>query len=178
MKKIILLAIIALTIHAFAQDRHSMFNMYHPASIPMKHFTGISEDTEGSSSHLFPQKNLLSDLKHQTPEPLGFIQLMDSIVYWEWNMSSKGWILDRKAINYVYDAAHNPLGFEYQTWNGSAWENYLKLSIAYDASNNPLSFLVQTWNGSAWENYSLYTYAYDSNNIMLSELYQSWYGSA
>ena len=110
--------------------------------------------------------------------PFSLIALVDSFYFWKWDTLSNGWIFNEKHINSVYDANNNQTSSLIQHWNGSAWENYRKLSLSYDANNNLTNLLYQTWNGSAWENDFKYSYSYDASNNLISRIDQNWNGSA
>lgn len=63
-----------------------------------------------------------------------------------------------------------------ETWSGTAWEKYSKLTNSYDANCLLSTLLLQTWNAtsSTWENSVLTKNTYGSNNQISTQLLQSW----
>src|ERR1017187_7757685 len=128
MEKTLLLAIIALSINAFAQNNK-------PKLSTTENFLVRTELEGRTPSKINSDRNFGQAYKHQTPDQ-GSLQLFDSIYYWDWDTISTGWKNYHKSINYVYDSKNNLTSELDQIWNGSLWENSYKRFYAYDANNN------------------------------------------
>ncbi len=55
----------------------------------------------------------------------------------------------------------------YQNWNGSDWENTMKLTSSYDENNNGVEILGQQWINSNWVSYMKWITTFDENNNMI-----------
>jgi hypothetical protein len=200
MKKVLLFAIVALSVNAFAQNNQPPSN----SIINLRDMMGLAGKTKSDGRATM---NLRQPFKLQTPNQGSLIQIFDSVYDWEWDTISNGWMINFKTINYVYDpnnnliseidqekvgtawvnsrkststydTKHNRTSILYQIWNDSAWVNSAQHIYTYDVNNNRTSELVQTWKNSTWGNVHEYTYMYDSKNNMISDLFQNWNGSA
>jgi hypothetical protein len=177
MKKVLLFAILALSINAFAQTKHPISNSKKDIQGWMKGGGLRMEDRGWKTSDNYSEMNLRQVIKHQTPEQRELIQIFDSIYYWQWDTLSNGWKIDSKTIKIVYDANNNRISKIVQKWNGSAWNNYAQYTYTFDANNIQTSTLYQTWNSSAWVNSWRHIFTYNANNYLISELDQEWSGS-
>ena len=131
MKKLLLFAILALSINAFAQNKQPMLNLQHQPSKSMEDIQGRMDKERINKSHspedmlsaINPKSHQEQTIKHQTPDPLELIQIIDSIYSWQWETLSLGWELYFKYVDYVYDNNYNLTSNTGQYWYGSAWEN-------------------------------------------------------
>jgi hypothetical protein len=171
MRKTLLLAIVALSIHAFAQRNQPALNL-------MGNVPGRMELTGKTTSHLQSGRNFKQTLKLQAHKPGDLIQVFDSDYVWRWDTLSIGWGIAYKENNFLYDARHNLTGYTDQYWNGSFWENGQRFIFTYDVNYNQTSDLAQTWTGINWENLWQDIYTYDASNNQTSYLSQTWSGSA
>src|ERR1039457_2988140 len=145
MKKTLFLAILALSINAFAQN-----NL--PISNSAKNFRGKTEPSGRKTSDILSESNFGQGFNHQISNPSSLIPINDSIYGWQWDTINVGWKIYYKEINIVYDTHHNLTSALSQTWNGSAWVNQSQTIFTYDANNNRTSFIEKNWNGSNWVN--------------------------
>jgi len=174
MKKIVLFAIIALSINAFAQIKQPTSDMQSPTSNLKENVRGHMIDREWNTSRIYSEDNAEQVINHQPLKQRKLIQIDDSIYWWQWDTINIGWKINYKYIDMVYDAKKNLTSQLGQSWNGSAWVNSDQYIYVYDANNNEISELSQSWNGSAWENSLQYIYTYDANNNQTSYIKQSW----
>ncbi len=101
MKKVLLFAILALSINAFAQNKQPMLNLQHQPSKSMEDVQGRMDKERINKSHspedmlsaLNPKSHQGQAFKHQTTEPLELIQIYDSIYYWQLGCN-KHWMGD------------------------------------------------------------------------------------
>ena len=171
MKKILLFAILALSINAFAQSKH-------PSSNSLENVRGRMELEGKTTFSTHSDRNLGQAFKHQTPNQDSLIKIFDSIYMWQWDTLNIGWRIYNKTINMVYNANHKQTSYIVQSWNESAWVNAEEQNLTYDVNNNLTSELIQSWNGTAWVNYTQFIFTYDVNNNWISGLNQNWNGSA
>ena len=160
----------ALSMKALAQIKHPTSRVNENVQDKM-HNAGMK------TSKLNSKMILGKDIKLQTHSPQDLIQIYDSIYNWVWDSISAGWTIDSKTIKMVYNAHNNETSELDQSWDGSAWINYMQFTFAYDANNNLTNSIWQSWNGSVWVNYRQNTYSYDANNNEISYLWQIWDGS-
>lgn len=97
----------------------------------------------------------------------------DSIYRWAWDLVTTDWALEKKTIDFMYDAQSNLTGNRIQSYIGSTWENATLYSATYDANNYPLTLTYKSWDGTSWGNDELTTYTYDVNGNLTSETNQS-----
>ena len=178
MKTLLLSAILAFSINAFAQTNTTDYYFQHQKSNSSVYLVDKMNRGDLQTSNSYSEIIAGKITQHQKHQPSSLIQIYDSIYYWQWDTISMGWIIDSKTISIVYDVNHNLISEIIQSWDGSAWGNFYKFTFTYDANNNQISYLRQNWNGSAWVNSSQSTYTYDANNNLLCELGQSWNDSA
>jgi hypothetical protein len=119
MKKVLLFAILALSINAFGQNKQPMLNLQHQPSKSMEDVQGTisnermnkSHSPEGMPSELNPKSHHGQSLQHQTLEPLELIQIYDSIYIWDWDTLNIGWKNEYKYIDFVYGADNKPTSY-------------------------------------------------------------------
>jgi hypothetical protein len=169
MKKVLLFAIIALCMNAFAQNKM-------PESKPVVNSMGRFENTGTRKCSVHSGMNLKQDLKQQQPGSGSLIQIFDSLYEWQWDTIQIAWRLSDKYIDMIYDANHNLKSCRVLGWAAGAWTNSMTYKFTYDAGNNQTIMLCQLWNGSTWVDSWQYKDTYDANNNMTSELYQTWNG--
>jgi len=169
MKKVVLFAILALSINASAQSKH-------PKLPSVENIQGRMENTGIKTFDIHSERNFGQAIKHQTPDQCSLIQLYDSIYEWHWDTLSNGWKINNKYINYVYDAKNNLTSYIEQTWDGSIWMNYHYI-YTYDVNKNLTSYIEQIRNGSVWVNFWQCIFTYDINSNQTNELEQEWNGS-
>jgi hypothetical protein len=80
-------------------------------------------------------------------------------------------------ITYSYDGNSNMTEQLEQNWDGYSWVNDYRYTSIYDGNNNEIERLVLDWDGYSWVNNYKYTYTYDGNNNQIEWLYQNWDGS-
>jgi hypothetical protein len=178
MKQILLFAILALSINAFAQSKRPVPVMQQPSTHSSESIQGSIEDGGLKTPDICSIINSARTANHQPLTPRELIMILDSIYTWQWDTLSTGWKIGIKYIDMAYDAKHNLTGYRGLSWNGSGWENSFKITFTYDASNNQTSYLSQRWDSTAWVNSWLYSYTFDARNNRLSSLSQVWDGSA
>ena len=176
MIKVLLFAILALSMNAFAQTEHPISNLKEGIQISLNERGLRNKDGIWNTPDISSRMNLVKAIKHQTSEQRDLIQIFDSIHYWQWDTLSIGWKIYAKIINIVYDAENNLISQEYQYWNGTAWMITSQSIFTYNINNNLTSELYQNWNDNTWVNYSQYICTYDANNNLTIELYQIWNG--
>jgi len=167
MKKILLFAILALSVNALAQTNHS-------ASRSNKNALGRMENIGRRTPNSQSEMNLGQISTHNIIEQPSLIQLFDSTYIWEWDTISNGWNLEYKDIAFVYDAHRNLTSYIDQHWYDNIWQNNTQYISTFDGNDNQTSFKVKFWNGTLWENYSQYLYSYDANNNLTSQIMQTW----
>jgi hypothetical protein len=176
MKKTLLIAILALSINAFAQTKQTISDIQHLKLNSMENVQGRMQDIGWNTSGICSEINHGQSPEHQAPEPFTLIQIIDSIFSWQWDTLNMGWELYFKSVDVVYDDNHNLIGYTGQEWNGSTWVYSYKFIHNFDANNNQTSYITQEWYGSEWVNVYQYIWTYNANNYQTSTLYQSWNG--
>lgn len=178
MKKLLLFAIMALSINAFAQNKTTDFYFQHHYSISTEYLLGKIHRTECKTSNSHSEMNPGQDIKHQTPQLPSLIQIYDSIYDWQWDNLNLEWKIKSRSINIIYDANNNLTEGIWQDWGGNTWQNSSKYTNTYDVNNNLTSELYQGWNGSDWVDLYKFTYTYDANNNVTSNKYEISNGMA
>ena len=178
MKKVLLFAIIALSINASAQSKHPLHHKQQTAASAIENIQSRLMDSQWKTHETFSRMSPVQSLKHQKAELLSLIQLVDSSYSWQWNVIGGEWDLNSKIIDAVYDSHNNLLSNKRQNWTGSSWVDTIKTMRTYDASNNVLSLLSKNWDGSAWVNGYQQTFTYGANSNWSSFSFQVWDGSA
>jgi hypothetical protein len=169
MKKLLLLAILALSVNVNAQDQKSVFTQKSSIFNP-----------QFPSGGILPSSSIIQNSTFNIQHPLAdrsLIQIYDSIYHWGWD-GSNGWRLFIKYTNIIYNENNYPTNELRQAWNEIVWVNDGLITFGYDTYNNMTFKLEQNWNGTIWQNDYQYTYSYDGNNNQTILLYQTWNGSA
>jgi len=177
MKKALLIAALAISMNASAQDLPSTSGMQDQVPYVGEIFRTRTEDAGKKTTGIYPHEIFGRTILRPTYEHLNSFQQNDSIYTWRWDTTLIGWVLESKIINMLYDANNNLTFFTSQYWDSTAFVNDFQITRTYDANNNQTSSLYQDWDGSDWVNNNLYTTTYDANNNQTSDLYQVWNGS-
>lgn len=164
MKKTILLAIVALSMNAFAQNKPASTNH-------MKH----KEDKTQLLNRIKPGSNNISSIKESRKMPSFLLQKPDSIREWSWDINTSDWINDSKTVDMIYDTNNNLTSQREMIWNETFWENAFKTEMHYDGYR-PISTFTQKWTDNNWENYMLSSTFYNANNQLDSTKTELWVG--
>ncbi|MCX6269477.1 MAG: T9SS type A sorting domain-containing protein [Bacteroidetes bacterium] len=178
MKKVLLFAIFALSIGAIAQNKRPNIQTPPPSRHSLHDVQGIQEDDGLKKTGVYSEMNSTHFTDNQMLNHRELMQIWDSIFSFQWDTLTDGWQLGYKYIDMVYNAKHYLTNYLWQAWNGTAWENSVKVTYTYNAYNLQTSFLGQRWDAAAWVNASQYLYTYDASNNMTSRLYQLWTSGA
>ncbi len=97
------------------------------------------------------------------------------IIFQEWDVNI--WVNAQRGINLTWN---NYSQFKYltatvQEWNGSQWDNLMKIVATYNTNGDMLTDTYQDWDGSAWLNSFRYLYTY-TGTLIASEIGQDWNG--
>jgi hypothetical protein len=171
MKKTLLLAILALSINAFAQTCKPTLN-------PTSNIRKSMELAGRMTFKAHADMNLREAFKLKTPDQGSLVQIFDSVHGWDWDTLTNGWRMYFKSVDFVYDANNNLSSEIDQTLVGTTWVNSTNNMSTFDTRHNLINYLVQTWNNNAWVNSRQYVYTFDANNNLTNELLQSWKGSS
>jgi len=174
MKKTLLIAIIALSMNAFAQNEQQ--------TIQLQHFTFNPNEAERMSvlihemnfSDKMSEQNFEKYINNQKVQFRASSPILDSIYYWDWDTETAGWMLSSRTISIIYDANNNRTNGVDQNLDGDVWVNFKKTESSYDVNNNIITNFIQNWTGNSWENEGNYFYTYDANNNRTSMMYQNW----
>jgi len=178
MKKILLLAIIALSVNAFAQSKRQAHHLQHPTPGINGNISAQNAVSRLNPNGIFSYRNTKPEAGLRTLLQPASIQVFDSVYTWMWDSISAGWKIDGKFSDVVYDSRNNLIGYKGFNRNGTAWENYELYVATYDLNNNLTGETSQLWNGTAWVNDYQYKYTYDANNNETGETSQVWNGTA
>ncbi|MFZ4707737.1 MAG: T9SS type A sorting domain-containing protein [Bacteroidales bacterium] len=157
MKKVLLFAILALSVNAFAQSNHPLATLYPSINTIVNNNYRLEPGT------------------CKTPGQRSLFQIYDSVYHWQWDTISSSWLVQSKTIDLVYDAGNNLLNYTTQIRNAGAWENSENYTASYDANGNLTSRITQIWN-SNWVNSRKNTYTYNADNNQTSNIGQIWDG--
>jgi hypothetical protein len=177
MEKVLLFAILAISINAFSQSKQSILGLQHPSLYTLQDFQDKMRNGEEFTTGFLSKNNPAQGHKHQTLSQNSIIPLYDSVYNWQWDTLTMSWKINSKIINMVYNATNNLISEIGLNWSGSTWENSWKVIITYDANNNLTSTLYEDWNGSAWNESNKQIWTYDPNNNITSEISQFLNGS-
>ena len=178
MKKALLIAALAISMNASAQDLPSTSGMQDQVPYVGEIFRTRTEDAGKKTTGIYPHEIFGRTILRPTYEHLNSFQQNDSIYTWRWDTTLIGWVLESKIINMLYDANNNLTFFTSQYWDSTAFVNDFQITRTYDANNNQTSSLYQDWDGSDWVNNNLYTSTYDAKSNLTRDLSQAWNGNA
>ncbi len=169
MKNIILLVLLAFTsfLHAQNVPTPSAFHFKNPNSI----LPGRIFGTERETGHNIQAPIVNNNELHAAS--LFSIQIIDSLLFWEWDTASNRWNYFQKISEITYNDAHLPKSYVQYEWEGE-WIPVYRYVIAFDDNNNIVNEVEQMWDGSEWNNSYRYLYVFDENNNLINESIQSW----
>ncbi len=175
MKKILLLATIALSMNAVAQNKHFTNSRLFPFShenLQLKttesKFKAPAKNTEASSKQAIMLK---------APAIAKYNQLIDSVYHFNWDTYNDKWSsCNSKTIN-KYDAKNNLTSKTYTYWNGINWSIFDLYTYTYDTNNRETSDLYQSNNDTILANMYRSTTTYDGNNNQ-TKVNQDWKNGA
>jgi hypothetical protein len=174
MKKVLLFAILALSINAFAQSNQ-------PALHPKRSTLNSKGNADVRMMDVLSKKsgmNLFQSIQFPMETELSLFQKMDSVYTWNWDPISTGWKLKSKTTQITYNTSNYVISFIEQTLDGSEWVDTLQYAYTYNAHNDVLTLTVQRWSGYAWVNTIQQVQTFDVNFNRTSYAYQNWNGSA
>ncbi|MCX6269478.1 MAG: T9SS type A sorting domain-containing protein [Bacteroidetes bacterium] len=178
MKKLLLLAILALSISVFAQSKRPDNHIQPPSRHSLHDNQRINEDHGLKLTGVCSKMNPLQPISHQTPDPRELVQIWDSIYNFQWDTLTNGWQPEYKYADLVYNTNNYLTSYLGLFWNGNAWVNASKASYTYNEYNLETSFLSQSWDGTAWVNANQYLYTYDAHNNLTNRIFQHWTSGA
>ncbi len=174
MKKILIIAILALSLNVYAQNLRPSVANHHLQYYSIR--SGHDKLSEGKSKTLgsFPENNFPNSFQHHSRDLFPPVQVIDSIYAWQLDTSNSGWIYDYKIIDIVYGTHNLPSSYIQQYWTGISWLNDTKYNLTFDANDNQTYELEQTWDGVNWVDTYQTLYTFNANNNLIIELDQSW----
>lgn len=172
MKKVLLFAILILSINSIAQNKQPRFNLQHPISILMDNVKTGMDDRDFKTTRINTEWNLTQTINNVTPGQHSSIQEIDSIYIWKFDSISDEWKIIYKYIDIVYDANNNLISELGQRWNGSSWMNSLLTTYSFDKNKNQTGITYLDWNGNTWINSYKITETFDENNNLRASLSQ------
>jgi hypothetical protein len=96
-EKLVLFALLALSVNAFAQIQRPAFDLSQSASHAMekiREMMGVGATSPGT----FFQKNQGQFFSQQPPEEPLKGQMMDSVYIWQWDTVSRDWAIESKIV--------------------------------------------------------------------------------
>jgi len=178
MKTLLLFAVLALTINVFAQSKRPVNHKLPPISGSIENSLSRMVAAGLKTPALFSGLKTEKAIKFDPASELTSFQIVDSLYSWSWDITSKGWKLDNRTINIVYDGSNNMTSSTEQTRNGNTWVNFTHYIYTYDANHNQTSELTQNWSSNTWVNSSMIVWTYDANDNETNILRKTWTGSA
>ena len=174
-KNTLLSLMLLLTTLAFTQKAKTV--KHHWLKDTKKHF---SDETK---YEYLPIENYLASNRKQVRTPLSTlrntttIQSFDSIINYNWDVSSNQWINSYKT-EYTYDVNGNltvEINYDWDS-NTSQWIDPFKSESTFDANQNLITEILYDWNSTTnqWENSYKTVYTYDTNQNLLTRLSYQW----
>ncbi len=93
MKKLLLFAVLAISISAFAQSQRPTFIMQGPTANPTKNPQGKTAEESWKTPNSLSQPNLQKSTYHQPPLQGDVTQINDSIHQFSWDSLTNEWKL-------------------------------------------------------------------------------------
>ena len=173
MKKVILFAVLLLSISTFAQTtlKNHQTRISTSDLIP----DGWMQNNRHIPTEIITEPNSSSAYHSQSVNHRSLVQKIDSSYTWLWDtQNNTGWVIWSKYVDIVYDNAYNELSRTAQRYNAGIWTNASQIIRTFDENNNMTSFTYRRFIDNAWKNYQGYEYVYDESGNRISELFKSW----
>lgn len=171
MKNVILLTLLVISIHAFAQGPGPATNQQKSFYNSICKFQQKREEAELRLSGFEIKRDLIAIRNPRSLIRMPTVQLYDSIYGWTWDATLSEWLTDFRFIDITYDNRHNMTSATGQVWNGSTWDNFEQQIYEYDAADNQIAEIYKQWYGNAWWNSLWITRDYDIHNHVTSETF-------
>lgn len=177
MKKMVLFAILALSVNALAQIKRPASDLPQSTLKAIEKIQGMMEDPS-SASKTISGKIAEHRVKNQTTKDTVFFKIMDSVELWKWDTLSLGWEIESRITDMVCNQDGAILSQLVQNWDFGSWENFLLSTQTFNKYNLRTGSLHELWNGFEWDNIMRDSLQYEADTILQWHLLQNWNGSA
>ena len=173
MKKILLFAIIAFSVNAFAQNKRTSSTLHSATSNPTQQVHSTLDPGLSKMSKSIHQNKSDNTIERQPITTPYFIPLIDSIYYWKWDTINVAWALTKKTIKH-YNANEKLDSEITKKREGNIWVNSSLNTYTYGSNNMQTNWLVQNWKSGDWVNFMQISTTYYTSNKVESVTTQTW----
>ncbi len=83
------------------------------------------------------------------------------------------WVIKR-LNEFSYDESNNLISVVDEQWDGTDWNNYMRINIKHDTLSNQTSQLIDIWDNNNWIKYGRFLYKYNLENNLEHASFDAW----